>query len=70
MQEELIKYIEELENECKEEYNRIKSNAYSVRIESDYAITLRDEFNKNAGKNDIVTSIKRKILELLEKENT
>ena len=36
-------------------------------IEDNYAIQLRDEFNKNAGKYEIVAQIKRKILDLLEK---
>lgn len=38
-----------------------------MKIEDNYAIALRDEFNKNAGKYEIVTIIKRKIFELLEK---
>ena len=67
MEKELIDYIEELEIKCTEEYNTIKANAYNVRIESNYAIELRDEFNKNAGKYEIVAQIKRKILDLLEK---
>ena len=68
MSKELIDYIEKLEIKCQEEYNKIKSNAYNVRIESNYAIELRDEFNKNAGKYEIVTTIKREILDLLKKE--
>lgn len=68
MEKELINYIEELEVKCNEEYNIIKAKAYNVRIEDNYAIQLRDEFNKNAGKYEIVAQIKRKILELLEKE--
>ena len=59
--------IEELEIKCNEEYNTIKANAYNIRIESNYAIELRDRFNKNAGKYEIVAQIKRKILDLLEK---
>lgn len=68
MEKELINYIEELEVKCNEEYNIIKAKAYNVRIEDNYAIQLRDEFNKNAGKYEIVAQIKRKILDLLEKE--
>jgi hypothetical protein len=67
MGKELIDYIEELEVKCIEEYNIIKANAYNVRIEDNYAILLRDEFNKNAGKREVVAQIKRKILDLLEK---
>lgn len=67
MREELIDYIEELEKNCTEEYNMIRAKAYNVRIEDNYAIQLRDEFNKNAGKYEIVAQIKRKILDLLEK---
>lgn len=59
--------IEELETKCNEEYNTIKAKAYNVRIEDNYAIELRDEFNKNAGKYEIIVQIKRKILDLLEK---
>ena len=62
-----LNYIEELEVKCTEEYNIIKAKAYNVRIEDNYAIQLRDEFNKNAGKHEIVAQIKRKILDLLEK---
>ena len=60
MGKELIDYIEELEVKCTEEYNIIKAKAYNVRIEDNYAIQLRDEFNKNAGKYEIVAQIKRK----------
>lgn len=67
MEKELIDYIEELEINCTEEYNMIRAKAYNVRIEENYAIQLRDEFNKNAGKYEIVAQIKRKILDLLEK---
>lgn len=67
MKKELIDYIEELEIKCNEEYNIIKAKAYNVRIEDNYAIELRDEFNKNAGKYEIVAQIKREILDLLEK---
>lgn len=67
MEKELIDYIEELEIKCNEEYNMIRAKAYNIRIEDNYAIQLRDEFNKNAGKYEIVAQIKRKILDLLEK---
>ena len=67
MEKELIDYIEELEIKCTEEYNMIRAKAYNVRIEDNYAIQLRDEFNKNDGKYEIVAQIKRKILDLLEK---
>ena len=67
MEKELIDYIEKLEINCTEEYNMIRAKAYNVRIEDNYAIQLRDEFNKNAGKYEIVAQIKRKILDLLEK---
>lgn len=67
MGKELINYIEELEVKCTEEYNIIRAKAYNVRIEDNYAIQLRDEFNKNAGKYEIVAQIKRKILDLLKK---
>ena len=67
MKKELIDYIKELEVKCNEEYNIIKAKAYNVRIEDNYAIQLRDEFNKNAGKYEIVAKIKMKILDLLEK---
>ena len=68
MEKELIDYIEELEKKCQEEYKTIKAKAYNVRIEDSYAIQLRDEFNKNGGKYEIVSLLKIKILELLEKE--
>lgn len=68
MEQALIDYIEELERKCDEEYKKIKSDAYNVRIESNYAIEIRDQFNKNAGKYEIVASMKRKVFELLEKE--
>ena len=67
MNKELIDFIEDLEIKCTEERNTIKARAYNVRIEENYAIQLRDEFNKNAGKFEIVAQIKRKILDLLEK---
>lgn len=67
MEKELIDYIEKLEINCTEEYNMIRAKAYNVRIEDNYAIQLRDEFNKNAGKYEIVAQIKRKILDLSEK---
>ena len=67
MEKELIDYIKELEVKCNEEYNIIKAKAYNVRIEDNYAIQLRDEFNKNSGKYEIVAQIKMKILDLLEK---
>ena len=67
MEKELIDYIEKLEINCTEEYNIIRAKAYNVRIEDSYAIQLRDEFNKNAGKYEIVAQIKRKILDLSEK---
>lgn len=67
MEKELIDYIEKLEINCTEEYNMIRAKAYNVRIEDNYAIQLRDEFNKNAGKYEIVAQIKRKILDLLKK---
>lgn len=58
MEKEIIDYIEELSIKCTEEYNEIRSRAYNVKIEDNYAIALRDEFNKNAGKYEIVTIIK------------
>lgn len=67
MEKELIDYIEKLEINCTEEYKIIRAKAYNVRIEDNYAIQLRDEFNKNAGKYEIVAQIKRKILDLSEK---
>lgn len=67
MEKEIIDYIEELSIKCTQEYNEIRARAYNVKIEDNYAIALRDEFNKNAGKYEIVTIIKRKIFELLEK---
>lgn len=67
MERELIEYIEELETKCTEEYNTIKANAYNVRIDDNYAIELRDEFNKNDGKFEILALIKVKILDLLKK---
>ena len=67
MEKELIDYIEKLEINCTQEYNMIRAKAYAVKIEDNYAIQLRDEFNKNAGKYEILSQIKRKILDLLEK---
>lgn len=65
MDKEIIDYIEELSIKCTQEYNEIRARAYNVRIEDNYSIQLRDEFNKNAGKFEIVAQIKRKILDLI-----
>lgn len=67
MNKELIDFIQELENRYTEEYNLIRAKAYNVRIEENYAIHLRDEFNKNDGKFETLKEIQRKILELVDK---
>ena len=65
MEEKIVKFIEELEDKCNKEYKQIRSEAYNVSLESNYAIELRDAFNKNSGKFEIVTELKRKIFDLL-----
>ena len=65
MEEKIVNFIEELENECNEEYKQIKSEAYNVKLESNYAIALRDSFNKNSGKFEIIATLKNKIMDLL-----
>ncbi len=64
-EKDLIDFIDELEVKCTQEYNETRARAYNVRIEDTYAITLRDDFNKNAGKREIISKIKEKILDLL-----
>ena len=65
MEEKIVKFIEELENKCTEEYKQIKSEAYNVKLDSIYAITLRDSFNQNRGKHEIIVALKNKIMDLL-----
>lgn len=68
MMEELIKFIEEYESKIYEEYNLIKAKSYGVKIEDSYCEELRKEFFKNAGKYEMWSEIKRKIIELKEME--
>ena len=65
MEEKIVNFIEELENKCNEEYKQIKSEAYNQKLDSMYAITLRDNFNKNSGKLEIIAKLKNKIMEFL-----
>ena len=65
MEEKIVKFIEELENKCIEEYKQIKSEAYNEKLDSMYAIELRDNFNKNSGKFEIIAILKNKIMDLL-----
>lgn len=66
--EKILEIINELQKELDEEYRYLRSEAYVVRIEDDYAIELRDKFNNNAGKYDMLMTIKNKIKELKVKE--
>ena len=65
MEKEIVKFIEELENKCNEEYNQIKAAAYNEKLDSMFAITLRDSFNQNRGKHEIIVALKNKIMDLL-----
>ena len=65
MEDKIVNFIEELENKCNEEYKLIKSDAYNVSLESNYAIELRDKFNKNGGKFEIIRELKSGIFNLL-----
>ena len=65
MEEKIVNFIEELENKYNEEYKQIKSEAYNQKLDSMYAITLRDNFNKNSGKFEIIAKLKNKIMEFL-----
>lgn len=42
-----------------------KANAYTVRLTDNYAITLRDEFNKLDGVEEALTEVKNNILKLI-----
>ena len=66
MEEKIVDFIEELENECNEEYKQIKLEAYNEKLDSMYAITLRDSFNQNKGKYEIIVALKNKIMDLLD----
>lgn len=68
--EELVEYIEKLEQKNKEERIKLRSEAYGTGIETNFAITLRDDLNKNAGEFWFIEKIKSKIYELQEKEKT
>lgn len=67
-EEELNEIFEEIVNEIDLESKKIRSNAYGVTPESDYSITIRDEFNKNLGRIQLVNRIRRKIEKVLEKK--
>ncbi len=67
--EELVDFIEELERNCNKEREELKANAYGVGLESNYAIHLRDKFNVNDGKYEIIKRIKSKILEVCKNKN-
>ena len=42
-----------------------KANAYTVRLTDTYAITLRDEFNKLDGEDEVLIEVKNNILKLI-----
>lgn len=65
--EELIQFVEELEQKNKEERIKLRSEAYGIGLETDYAITLRDNLNKNAGEFWLIEKIKSKIYRIQEK---
>ncbi len=67
-EEELNEILEEIVNEIDLESQKIRSNAYGVTPESDYSITIRDEFNRNLGRIQLVDRIRRKIRKVLEKK--
>lgn len=64
---ELIQFVEELEQKNKEERIKLRSEAYGIGLETDYAITLRDNLNKNAGEFWLIEKIKSKIYRIQEK---
>ena len=66
--QELIKFVNELEKKNKEERIKLKAEAYGIGLETNYAISLRDSLNKNAGEFWLIEKIKSKLYELQEKE--
>lgn len=67
-EEELNEIFEGIVKEINLESKKIRSNAYGVTPESDYSITIRDEFNRNLGEIQLCERIRRKIRKVLEKK--
>lgn len=66
--EELIEFVNELEQKNKEERIKLRSEAYGIGLETGYAISLRDSLNKNTGEFWLIKKIKSKLCKLQEKE--
>ena len=66
--EKILEIIEEYQKEIDYEYKDLRAEAYTVRLQDNHAIELRDRFNKNAGKYEILANIKFKITEIKDKE--
>lgn len=63
--DQLLEIVDELLKKVDTRYRNNKANAYTVRLTDNYAIALRDEFNKLDGEHDALIEVKNKILELI-----
>lgn len=59
---DVLETIEKLLLEVDKEYGYLKAEAYEAKLTDNYAITLRDNFNINKGKEIILKDIKNILL--------
>ena len=67
--DKLLEIVDELLKKVDTRYGNNKANAYTVRLTDNYAITLRDEFNKLNGEYDALITVKNEIIKLIEERN-
>lgn len=66
--EKVLEIIEKLILDVDKEYGYLKAEAYDAKLTDNYAITIRDNFNINKGKEIILRDLKNILLKSLEKE--
>ena len=66
--EEIDKILNELEEEIDMTDLKIRANAYGTHFSNQYIITLRDDYNDNEGRRDMLNKIRNKIHQLNKEE--
>lgn len=67
-EEKIIEIIEKLLHDVDKEYGYLKAEAYDAKLTDNYAITLRDNFNINKGKEEILRDLKNVLLNKVEQD--
>ena len=60
--DKMLNIIEKLLLDVDKEYGYLKAEAYDAKLTDNYAITIRDNFNINKGKEVILRDIKNILL--------